>query len=598
MPRLTENIEFKNKIKPIFNLCLSYILTFVLFKFFDLTFPYSEVLFVAAMFGTYYLILNSYKILDKSIRIGSAIFSLFLSLSFVIGRKINLWEKPYFEYFKFSDLIYWALIGLFLFFAVVNILNFSLRIELNMIPSNVDIKLFFIVFLMLVIAWTPYLLVYYPGNLSPDSIGSIKQAIGISPYSNHHPIMFTIFVKIFINLGLLFGDLNFGIACFSFAQILVLSSVLSYSIYWFKKKGIANYILFFITLFFALNPIIAMYSITMWKDVMFAGWILLFMMLLYDIVESNGELLCSFKSLSLLIIVSLLVSFSRNNGFYVVIIVLVTITICFRKYYKFLLPTFLSTVLLICIIQGPVYNLLGVKQSGFAESVGIPLQQIGYTLEEEGTISDSQEKFLNNLLPVDTIVESYNPISPDYIKFDPKFNNDFLNSNKGKFLRIWLEILPSNFPKYIKAWIMQTIGYYHIETRNWVVFYGIDPVEKDSCLSLGIFSTDFIEKNTHISLQNTIKKIVNLITKCPLIKNIYSIAFMVWMTFFCTLTMLLKNRSKYIITLVPLIAIWITMMIAAPTFCEFRYMFSFHLAIPFLILLIFIKSKDKICSNV
>ena len=570
---------------------LSYILTFGIFKFFKIAFPLSELIFLTTMFAVVILTNRALSLLArKKLVLGSAIFSPFLAVSFVIGRKINLWAKPYFEYFEFIDLIYFALLTTFLFFVLLILMDFVCRtsLEIYFTEPKVSFKFWLTIFGIFAVAWVPYLLIYYPGILSPDSFSSINQSVGITPYNNHCPILFTLFVKVFIDFGLIFGDLNFAISCFSFAQILVLSAVLSYAVCWLKNKSTPKYILVLVTIFFACNPVIAMYSITMWKDVMFAGWMLLLILHLYDIMASDGQLLCSARGLIRLIVYCMLVAFGRNNGFYAVIAVLVALSMYFKQFWKFLIPASLSTILLISVIQGPVYKFAGVSPGHFAESVGIPLQQIGYTVSENGSISDKQQEFLNDLLPKETISGVFRPNSPDYIKFHMNFNNELLNENKVEFVKIWLSLLPSNFVKYVKAWLMQTLGYYHIGTTNWVAY---DDVMEDY---EGVYNTNLIPNIVSPSLQRAIPKYTNAIARnCPLIQNLYSIAFMVWTTFFCAVVLALKKRAKYIIVLLPLIAIWGTMMIAAPTFCEFRYMFSFHLALPFVVLLMFSAEEKR-----
>lgn len=580
------------KKKSFLAICLAYIITLGIFKFFNISFYYSEFVFILAMYGNTILIRNSFIIKDKNMRIASGIFSLFLSLSFVIGKKVNFQSKSYFDYFEFIDILYFIILGIFLFFLVINILDFVCKTPLKIKNSQTDITFLLITFTVIVLLQLPYLFVYYPGNLSADSFSSINQALGLTSYDNHHPIAFTLFVNACLKLGLLFGKLDFAVSVFSFAQLIILALVLSYFVYWLKKKGVPKYILVLVTLFFGLNPVICMYSITMWKDIMFAAWILLLILLLYDIVESDGKLLCSAKGLSLLIVNCLLISFGRNNGFYVVIIVLASLLIYYRSHYKLLLPGFLLTIITICIIQGPVYESLGIRKSHFAESVGIPIQQIGYTVSQSGEINDYELEFLNNLLQVQTIKESYRPNSPDLIKFDKSFNNEFLDSHKVEFLKVWFSIFSRNIVKYVKAWLIQTVGYYHMGTTSWVVFDKIDQTGNGTN-NLNLENTNFIKNITNVDFKPIIKNVIDNLTSCPIIKNIYNIAFMVWLVFFYCLTMFIKKRYKYIIPVIPLLAIWLTMMIAAPTFCEFRYMYSFHLALPFLIITLFIKNKAK-----
>jgi hypothetical protein len=49
--------------------------------------------------------------------------------------------------------------------------------------------------------------------------------------------------------------------------------------------------------------------------------------------------------------------------------------------------------------------------------------------------------------------------------------------------------------------------------------------------------------------------------------------------------------------LVPLLLLWLTLMVATPTFCEFRYMFAFSVAFPLVVLLSFpVEQREKMNS--
>lgn len=68
------------------------------------------------------------------------------------------------------------------------------------------------IFVLILMAWLPFFLAFYPGNLSPDSYSSINQALTwIS--STAHPVLFTLLVKLCLWIGLrLFDDMNAAVA--------------------------------------------------------------------------------------------------------------------------------------------------------------------------------------------------------------------------------------------------------------------------------------------------------------------------------------------------------------------------------------------------
>ena len=97
------------------------------------------------------------------------------------------------------------------------------------------IFLFFTVFLVL--CWLPYLLALYPGVVLPDSLSSVAQSMGDVPISNHHPVLFTLLVKLFVH-DLPTDTINHGVFLFSIFQTLITASAISYSLCWLLKRNI------------------------------------------------------------------------------------------------------------------------------------------------------------------------------------------------------------------------------------------------------------------------------------------------------------------------------------------------------------------------
>lgn len=436
------------------------------------------------------------------------------------------------------------------------------------------------------LCWFPYLLIFYPGNLSVDSYWSIQQILGNSPLNNAHPILYTEFVGIFVRLGMLIRDIEFGIALYSATQMLILAVVFGGLIEWFRKRGAGPVLQVLGTCFFALNPLIAMYSITMWKDILFSTWVVLLVCFLYSVIQQDAEVICSRKKKAVLSVLCLLIAFGRNNGIYIVVLVLVCLLLFYRKVWKKLILTFAGIIVFIYIVQGPVYSLAGIEKGNLAESLAVPLQQIAYTVKNDGYITESQEEFLSHILPLDEMKKAYLPYSVNGIKFDKKFNNKYLEEHFGEFIKVWAQMLPHNFGKYVKAYLMHTSGYWHVGTSDWRGNYGVVD-------SPGIKSTDLLRNMTGLDLRENIHEWIE--PEGTVLKDnvLYSIGASVWLMLFASFFFLYSERKERLLSLIPLFGNWATIMIAVPTHCEFRYMFCFHLAVPIMILMLFDRQKKK-----
>ena len=160
------------------------------------------------------------------------------------------------------------------------------RSILNFLQKNKKLKIlktimynkrtFLWVWGLIFIAWIPYFLNYYPGVVTVDSMSQICQSLGIHGISNHHPILHTFFISIFMNIGKAFGNYNLGVAIYSIVQMLVTSSIFSFTIYYMAKRKIDIKFRILTLLFYAFYPVNGLYSITMWKDIPFAVAMLIF----------------------------------------------------------------------------------------------------------------------------------------------------------------------------------------------------------------------------------------------------------------------------------------------------------------------------------
>lgn len=121
-------------------------------------------------------------------------------------------------------------------------------------------------FILIFMAWLPFFLAFYPGNLSPDSYSSIQQAIN-QINSTAHPVLFTLLVKLCVQTGLLFfGNMNAGVAVFSVVQMLILDGILTYTVKWLQKHQVPRWLLMLSVAYFALNPLIVRFSFIPMKD--------------------------------------------------------------------------------------------------------------------------------------------------------------------------------------------------------------------------------------------------------------------------------------------------------------------------------------------
>jgi hypothetical protein len=134
----------------------------------------------------------------------------------------------------------------------------------------------------------------------------------------------------------------------------------------------------------------------------------------------------------------------------------------------------------------------------------------------------------------------------------------------------------SGYGIYVKAYLMQTVGYWYYGEKNSVCTQGC--TEND----LGVEQVDVIKNVTGISLEPIFEKLVLAGRKAPVICMLGSMAMQIFMVFLVIIQYVRRKCTQHTIWLVPLVILWGTIMVATPAFCLLRYLFPIFLLWPFL----------------
>lgn len=537
------------------------------------------------MAGCLYIIRTFVKHHNKKLCKQSLLFAVPFALTLVLGSGFDMDERVFGGY-SFLSVPYFIILTLFFMMAAVGVFvcldeaGKKLRNSKAAAFSSEKLKgrrLWLLASGCALFAWLPYYLTYYPGIISPDYIEIINQCMGNIPLTNHHPVLFVFFIySIFMPCQML-GGVQLAAAMVTLVHMLLFAGILGYMAYWLYGKGIgkAGYIL--TVLFIALNPVIALFSVYITKDVLFGGIFLLYVLKLYDIVESKGAILKSKRETVGFTVLNLLVVLLRNNGIYITIILLAGALLLYKNIWKQLAVCAVTVIAAYALLKGPVFQALDIAGESFAEALSVPLQQVAHTICEDGEMTEEDAAFLETLMPFERVREVYMPGYTDPYKFDVAFDDAFLNENKGEFLKVWARMLLHNFGSYVEAYLMQTAGYWHIGETDTLAPYGV--IENE----LGLYQVNVIERITGISLEPVIEKLMLACRKAPVLCFLTNMAFMVFMVYFICIRCCRSEKKQYILPLLPLLLLWATIMVAAPAYCKFRYLFPYHLAYPILV---------------
>ena len=479
----------------------------------------------------------------------SCVVGYIFALTVIVGNRIDFYENEFYA-LPLTHIVLYPFLGLF-FSAVVMVL-FSYRDKWSQSvcvnpgqaaditsgrgdvqQSGKEIGIikwikkhpFFALWILNVICYLPYYLKFFPGNCGNDTWLSMDMIVGNKPWTNHHPILFTGAIMVVVKATAFMNSLTASVGVFSFIQMISLAATLAYLETRICKAKVIWPCKAFAVLMCALHPFVGMYSIYISKDVYFSQIMVLLCLKMYDVIKHNGEEFGKAKECVKITVLFLLSCMLRNNRMYISVIMAVIFLFLYRRYWKQILIVFVCVIGLFKIWQGPVFVSLGIEKQSFAEAASVPLQQIGYVLCEEKEFSAEDMAFLEELMPVEKVKEVYQPGFTDPYKFNEAFNDDFLNDNVGEFLGVWARGLVPYFGDYVKAYLHQTLGYWHFGATNTVCTQGC------TANDLGVAQVDVIETVTGISLEPIFEAAVLAGRKAPGVCILGSMAMQMWMVF-------------------------------------------------------------------
>ena len=507
----------------------------------------------------------------------SVVVALLISVGHAVETSIALDNLNIFSIMSLFKLLI-IFCGLFVFFYYVfnyffsHVKSVNLLVKYDRFSPN---KVFFACWVLIFLLWLPYFLRFFPGIMTMDSrvqLSYIEEVI----FKNNHPFVQTWFEGGIYNLGkLLFNNSNLAMGFYTLIQMLILSAIFAYAVRFLYKYKFKPIIVVLVLLAYGLLPQFTIYSVTIWKDVLFGGAMLLLLITLAEMTLSEH---LKFSNMLLFILACLMILFFRNNGVYILMVCFPFWVYCFRKKIKIILPVLVGLFAVYFVVTGPIYNYLKVEKPDSVESLAIPLQQVGRVIASDGEMNKNEREYLQSIFNFAEIKDIYSPYIVDHVKNHA--NRVELSNTKNQFFSVWLTLFLKNPNTYIEAYLSQTLGYWYPSVKYWTV----GSPYRDS---YNIYNINL--------LPNFLTKVID-----SMYSTDYSLSVLCWGIGLGFLMLLLSvvisyirkiEKEKYIAWFIPFFGLWLTMMLASPVYAEYRYVYGLFTSLPIIILMPFLKNK-------
>ena len=403
------------------------------------------------------------------------ISSLLLACSSVYG--YNLENKSTIGLQYLSTHIYIVCLTLF-FYSLINFIRDKFKVFYKCIEIKIDIKFldkilynnktFFKCLILILLAWLPIFLAFFPGIFSYDAPYQFSD-IYYWVFSSGNPIIHTLIIGATLNLGhIIFNNYNIGIVFYSILQMTILASTLSYIITYLNNKKANIYLKTTSLLLFMFLPTHALMSIITTKDVMFSCFTVLFFTKILDLLCFTSEF-NNKKNWNTIVTIlfAFLVLIFRPNGLYGFVFLSLFLIIYEKKRLKLILLIVLIPLLMYKIYSYGISFLSGVDtpKKGISPIYIVPIQQIG-RLYNSNLLTNAEKRELNamftsenNIYPLKQYKNHiYDPISRIT-------DNDVLYKNLPKFRRMWIKYLFKYPLIYIDAFFDNSISYWYLADK-------------------------------------------------------------------------------------------------------------------------------------
>lgn len=537
------------------------------------------------------------------------LFSIFMLLGYSYNR-ISSYDLV-FGNLKMMIISIISFIGYYIFFKkIFNLLNVVLfqKIKLkenkaiNKISKFIDEKPFISSMIVILLFWLIYIIAFYPIILSPDPSFQIKQFFNVHTkyadwvnlldknvfMTNHHPVLHTLLLGGCLKLGGFLINDNFGLFIYSFIQIIILASTLSYTIKYLKKVGVNNKIRMFLLFIYALVPMFPFYAMSGVKDTIYSSFVIIYVIFLFEFIRDYQNKKLTIKQIVLIVLLLLLIALFRNNGMYIIILSFPFIILYSKVNRKKTISILMCFLVLFMTYSKIVLPYFKIADGSIREVLSIPFQQTArYTFEHSDELTKDEIKTIDKVLEYDTLADRYNPELADPVK--NKYNKDTTKEELNDYFKVWLNGLIKHPTTYIEATMNNVYGYFYPGDTNWYIYNKYDTrITQDNLVDY--------HYNSLSGLRTILAGYGIAFPYIPIVGFLSNIGFNSWLLMIMGVYLFVNKKKKYLIPLLPLYAT-LLICVASPANTYFRYTMPYVFAMPFLVIMFIYIIKGKLGGN-
>lgn len=547
-----------------------------------------------------------FKIEKRKTDFVQKILALFFSIMVIVGKSFDTTSSFYIlkKHFIFS--IISVIFLYYIFIKLLMYLDYILeKKEVKPKPFSFSESLskypFTISFLFIGFIWSAYIINWYPGIVSPDSINELKAFFNISSeitetanlvnpdvhWTTQHSILHTIILGTGVNLGNLINNANLGFFLVAtLPQILFMISIFAYTIKFMRDLGVSPKILTTILIFYIFAPVFPFYALTTHKTVYYNLFIMLYIILLFDYLKNYTNVKYPTSKMLILTLVAILATLFRNEGRYVILLSL-PLALLIKNINKHKIA--ISILLIISFLfayENLFIKKMEITSQNSAAYLSIPFQQMArYVSLYENELSEEDIEIIDYILDYDTLAERYIPQFADPVNIE--FNSKASQEDINKFIKVWFKHFLKHPDCYVEAFINQNYTYYYPAALDWYIYeddLNVENLQK-------IVKLHYPKNNETQRIEQRDLAYVEYIY-IPGIRYLLYNGTHFWILLIASYY-IIKNNKKYIITLIPLYLVFLVCLVGPSNWYRYSLPITFSMPIVIGITSYAIKNRNE-----
>ncbi len=312
---------------------------------------------------------------------------------------------------------------------------------------------------VLILCWSPYLIVFYPGTVVWDLAEMVAMQYGLRQMTTWHPVLMTWLIGGCVRFGRLFGSDNLGVFCFTMLQTLLLSYALARLLALLRRLGLGRSFRLGALLFFALTPIFASFAQAVGKDTIYASLVLLFTVQLVEWLRFERPKAAA----AALFATALLMCLVRHNGLYLLLPSAGVLMLALRGRARIRAGAALAAAL-VCMAA---FNSLLIPALGIADATAsgiysVAFQQSARTLRDHD-ITAEETAAIDDVLDAENLPALYEANISDPVKYTFRQygqGRDTEQAALARYRKTWFSMLKQYPLTYLQSFVAGNTGYY------------------------------------------------------------------------------------------------------------------------------------------